>query len=50
MKIKELIIRLRIKEDNHKLEKKTSGLKSMESKANVVEVGSNKKKKKECNG
>ncbi|GFS41406.1 hypothetical protein Acr_00g0074080 [Actinidia rufa] len=45
MKLEELIIRLRIEEDNQNSEKKT-GKSPMESKANVVEQGPKNKKRK----
>ena len=45
MKLEELIVRLRIEEDNRNSEKKT-GKSPMESKANVVEQGPKNKKRK----
>ena len=49
MKLEELIVCLRIEEDNYKFEKKIGVFNSMESKANIVESGTNTNKKMKHN-
>lgn len=50
MKLEDIIIRLRVEENNHKSKKSDGSFHLMESKTNIVEWGSNTNKKRKRNG